>query len=99
MPSELSDTAAVAVYLEIDFHDNKDIAKWIINNVDSIGQSIAKGVCKADGKTYIKPSGADVDVFYRVQVGAFNRKEYADALQAKLKKQGYSDAFVVEVKR
>lgn len=39
------------------------------------------------------------DVFYRVQVGAFNIKENAIALQEKLHEQGYKDAFIVEVDR
>lgn len=39
------------------------------------------------------------DVFYRVQVGAFNVKENAIALQDKLHEQGYKDAFIVEVER
>ncbi len=39
------------------------------------------------------------DVFYRVQVGAFNEKKNAEAMQDKLRKQGYPDAFIVEVER
>lgn len=39
------------------------------------------------------------DVFYRVQVGAFNVKENAIALRDKLHEQGYKDAFIVEVPR
>ena len=50
MPSELSDTAAVAAYCECEFHDDKTLAKWIIEHVDNIGAAIAKGVCNADGK-------------------------------------------------
>lgn len=39
------------------------------------------------------------DVFYRVQVGAFNEKKNAEAMRDNLQKQGYKDAFVVEVER
>lgn len=39
------------------------------------------------------------DVFYRVQVGAFNEKKNAEAFAQTLQKQGYADAFVVEVRR
>lgn len=42
---------------------------------------------------------SEKDVFYRVQVGAFNIKENAIALQEKLQDQGYKDAFIVEVPR
>ncbi len=49
---EIGDTSAIAIYVEAEFHDNANLAKWIINNVDSIAVAIAKGICKADGKTY-----------------------------------------------
>ena len=38
-------------------------------------------------------------VFYRVQVGAFNEIENAQRMKEQLVRQGYTDAFVVEVKR
>ena len=36
---------------------------------------------------------------YRVQVGAFSKKENADAQLKKLRSAGYKDAMVVEVKK
>ena len=42
---------------------------------------------------------AKKDVFYRVQCGAFNERKNAEAMRDKLRKQGYADAFIVEVKR
>ena len=41
------------------------------------------------------PKPAETDKLYRVQVGAFAIKSNAEALLAKLKAQGYSDAFIV----
>lgn len=38
-------------------------------------------------------------VFYRVQCGAFNNLGNAEAMRDKLRKQGYEDAFIVEVER
>ena len=98
MPSELSDTTAVALYCECEFHDNEALAKWIIGHVDEIGAAIAKGICDADGKTYLEEEAAESDVFYRVQVGAFYEKANADALAEKLKKEGY-EVVVAEVKQ
>lgn len=49
---EIRETNAVTVYVEAEFHDNANLAKWIINNVDKIAAAIANGICKADGKTY-----------------------------------------------
>lgn len=53
--SELCNTNAIAVYTEVDFHDNKDIAKWLIENVKMVGEALAKGVCQAYGVTYKAP--------------------------------------------
>lgn len=50
--SELCETNAIAVYIEVDFHDNANIAKWIVNNVKMVGEAIAKGVCSAYGVKY-----------------------------------------------
>lgn len=52
MPAELANTDAIAVYCECDFHDDAQIAEWIVKNVSKIGDAIARGVCKGDGKPY-----------------------------------------------
>ena len=52
---ELNQTKAPAVYLEVDFHDVADIAKWLIENTEAIGETICKGVCKYFGITYVAP--------------------------------------------
>ena len=43
---ELAKTDAPAVLVEIAFHDNADDAKWIIANIEKIGNALAKGVLK-----------------------------------------------------
>lgn len=92
--AEVQNTAGVTVYCECEFHDSADLAKWIVANVNKIGEAIAKGICKADGKSYIKekPAAAPAkkDIIYRVQVGAFSEKKNAEAMEKKLKKDGYS---------
>ena len=50
---EIANTNALCVYLETDFHDNKTIAKWIVENTESIGEAICKGVCEAYGVKYV----------------------------------------------
>ena len=50
---EIVNTNALCVYLETDFHDNKTIAKWIVENTDAIGEAICKGVCETYGVKYI----------------------------------------------
>ena len=65
----------------MNFHDNADIAKWLIENPQTVGEAIAKGVCKGYGVTYKAPSDPSPkqDVFYRVQVGVYNDRKNAEA--------------------
>ena len=51
--AELRKTKCDAVYIEVDFHDFPEIAKWIINNPDKIAEAITRGVCKAYNVNYI----------------------------------------------
>lgn len=50
--SELCNTNAIAVYVEVDFHDNPKIAPWLVKNTEAAGEAIAVGVCNACGRTY-----------------------------------------------
>lgn len=102
--AELNSTNAIAVYIEVDFHDVRDIAKWLIENPKAVGEAIAKGVCKGYGVKYVPQSSptpipSKSDVFYRVQVGAYNEKKSAEELLSKLKSAGFDKAFIVEVKK
>ncbi len=55
--AELNSTDALAVYIEVEFHDTKEGAKWIVDNVEKIGEAIAKGVCEYYGLKYVtKPA-------------------------------------------
>ena len=97
---EIRMTTAPCVYVEADFHDVPKMAKWIIENVVLIGEAIAEGICNYYDVEYIAPNAEKetADVFYRVQVGAYNYYENAEKQLAKLKADGY-DAFVVTVKK
>lgn len=90
---EITATEALCVYLECEFHDDKELAAWIIDHTTEIGEAIAKGYCAADGKKYKAASGSSGstsnNVKYYVQCGAFSNKNLADALAKKLKKDGY----------
>ena len=50
--AEINSTNAICVYCECEFHDNKNLAKWIVNNTTKLGEAIAKGICKGFGVTY-----------------------------------------------
>ena len=100
--AELNGTTATAVYIEVDFHDNPPIAKWLIENPKTVGEAIAKGVCKAYGVQYKVPTPASTEqkkTIYRVQVGAYNDKRNAEEFLKKVKSAGFTDAFITEVKK
>ena len=64
-------------------------------------EAIAKGICKYLGVTFKakqkpKPTNTGATI-YRVQVGSYTKKENAENMLAKLKKDGYS-GFIVEGK-
>lgn len=96
--AELNSTNAIAVYLEVEFHDTKEGAKWIIDNVKNIGEAIAKGVCNYYGVKYVAEKVPKTEKIYRVQVGAYSIKANAESMQKKLKADGY-EAFIVEVQK
>lgn len=52
---EIKHTNAMCVYIETDFHDNKTIAKWIVENTTEIGEAICRALCKFYGIAYISP--------------------------------------------
>ena len=93
--------AAPTAYIECEFHDTKAGAKWIVENTEKIGEAIAKGICKYLGVTFKakpkpKPTNTGATI-YRVQVGSYTKKENAENMLLKLKKDGYI-GFIVEGK-
>lgn len=82
---ELNTPKAPAVYIEVDFHDNKDVALWLKENTEAVGEAICKGICKHFGADYKAPQAQKT---YRVQVGAYTVKENAEAMVEYLKKVG-----------
>lgn len=95
--AELNSTNAIAVYIEVDFHDDKTIAQWIIDNTTTVGEAICKGICNAYGVTYktANTSNNSSLKLYRVQVGAFSNKTNAENYLEKVKSAGFSDAYIV----
>lgn len=82
---------AVSVYVEAEFHDVPKMAKWLIENTDTVAEAICKGICDYYKAEYVEPDTR----LYRVQVGAFAVKENAEKMLAQLKTAGYTDAFIV----
>lgn len=94
---EVKNTKAPCVYIEAEFHDVPDMAKWIIEHTEKIGEAICKGICNHYGVVYkAAPASEPENVIYKVQIGAFHNKDRANALLAKAKAAGFSDAFIAE---
>ena len=98
---EVKYTNAICVYVEVGFHDNPEEARWIIDHTEDIAEAIAKGLCNHYGVKYVpantepKPETNTAEKpIYRVQVGAFHNKSYAENLKKELQGKGY-DAFIV----
>lgn len=98
---EVYASKAICVYIEVGFHDNPEEARWMIDHTEDIADAICKGLCNHYGVKYVpvkaepKPETNTAErPVYRVQVGAFHNKGYAEALRDELKAKGYS-AYVV----
>ena len=91
---EINATKCLTAYLECEFHDNEETENWIDSHIKEIGEAIARGICKADGKSFL--DGSKKETKYKVQVGAFVNRKNAEKMKAELNGKGY-EAFIVEV--
>ena len=100
---EIKNSKAPCAYIEVDFHDVPNMAQWLIDYTEEIAEAICKGICNYYGVKYVsaaeKEDEKKSDVFYRVQVGAFNEKQNAENMLAKIKAAGFTDAFITTVKK
>jgi N-acetylmuramoyl-L-alanine amidase len=67
---EIKQSKAPSVYIEAEFHDNKEAAKWIIENTEAIGESICKGVCKHFGVAYVAPAEPEEEAVVTTELPA-----------------------------
>ncbi|MBQ0038143.1 MAG: fibronectin type III domain-containing protein [Clostridiales bacterium] len=51
---EVRNSVAPCVYIESEFHDVPDVAKWIISHTEHIGEAICHGICDYFGTAYIE---------------------------------------------
>ena len=104
---ELNYTHAICAYLELMFHDNKEDATLIMNNIGKLGELIARGICEYLKVTFVekkivKEVDKNIDViapqghYFKIQVGAFSHKSYADAEAARLKALGIKNIVTLD---
>lgn len=96
----IRDTKPCATLIETAFIDSADVEKIkTAAGQKSCGEAVAKAVASALGlkkkAAAPKPTTNTEDKLYRVQVGAFSKKENAEALLQKIKAAGF-DAFITE---
>ena len=51
---EIQSAVAPTAYVEVDFHDVPDVAKWLVENKPQIAEAICKGICDYYGVPYIE---------------------------------------------
>jgi hypothetical protein len=93
---------APCVYVEVDFHDVPNVAKWLVENTEAIGEAICKGICDHFGVKYVEPMNVttsdNANTVYRIQVAAYRDKANAEAMLAKLKEAGFEGFITTENK-
>lgn len=85
--AEITDTTAVCVYVEVEFHDIPSLAKWIVGNMQKIGYALADSILGEFEENVSR------ETLYKVQIGAFKNRENAEKLKSELKSKGY-DTFI-----
>ena len=58
---EVKTPKAPTVYVEAEFHDSVEGAKWIIEHTAEIGEAIAEGLCNALGVKFVPVNSGDPD--------------------------------------
>ncbi len=81
--AEIKGTTAVAVYVEIDFHDVPEVAKWLVSEHDLIAETICKGVCNGAGIAYKAPDDCAAQIA-ALQAEIETLKNQVSALQTKI---------------
>jgi N-acetylmuramoyl-L-alanine amidase len=84
--SEIKNTKAICTYVEVDFHDVPEVAKWLTTEHDKIAEAICKGVCKGAGITYKAPNGkpTTTDELNALKTENANLKKQVAELKAKI---------------
>ena len=81
--AEIKGTTAVAVYVEIDFHDVPEVANWLVSEHDLIAETIFKGVCNGAGIAYQAPDDCSAQIA-ALQAEIETLKNQVSALQTKI---------------
>lgn len=90
---EIRATKMTCLYDELFFHDNAEDCLWFHSGgMEEMAEETVQALCELLGVAYVPKQSTDT--LYRVQVGAYAKKENALAMAARLKNAGF-DAIVV----
>lgn len=92
---EIRATKMPCLYDELFFHDNAEDCKWFHSGgMEQMAEETVQALCELLDVTYIPKGVSSAAALYRVQVGAYAKKENAIAMASRLKAAGF-DAIVV----
>ncbi|MBR2319864.1 MAG: N-acetylmuramoyl-L-alanine amidase [Clostridia bacterium] len=92
---EIRATKMTCLYDELFFHDNaEDCRRLHSGGMEQMAEETVQALCELLDVTYIPKGVSSAAALYRVQVGAYAKKENATAMMIRLKSAGF-DAFVV----
>ena len=89
------------LYVELFFHDNAEDCAWFHNGgMELLAEETEQAICEICGVAY-KPEAKEEPkvertekTIYRVQVGAFENRSYAEAMKKELETKGYKAVIV-----
>lgn len=88
---EIKNTSMVALYDELYFHDDPEMNRWFhTGGMEKMVEETCQAFCNIFDVAYLEDHK-----WYKVQVGAFRNREYAEAMRDELVSKGY-DAFIKE---
>ena len=79
---------------EHSFHTNTRSTKWLLDSGNLAKMAAAEAAVIAEYFGVTKKEATADAIKYRVQVGAYSKKENAEAMLAKVKAAGFADAFI-----
>ena len=92
---EIRATRMPCLYDELFFHDNAEDCKWFHSGgMEQMAEETVQALCELLEVPYSPKAATDTPCLYRVQVGAYAKKENATAMVTRLKAAGF-DAIVV----
>lgn len=93
---EINNTKMPCLYDELFFHDNATDCKWYHEKgMGLLAEETVRALCELCGVKYVPTTVEKADgKLYRVQVGAYSKKENAEAMKKRLEQAGF-DAVIV----